>query len=288
MLVNSRRLPLVFLTLLAAVVMGSFYLRFQFDFNAGHIDEYDYLFLGKRLLAGATWPSYTYVFGADFNWYLLGLGDHWLGGISGARMIAGVFGLLSLVGMYGLVYSLWQRHLTACIAVALLSIQSIQLFISRFATYDIISFACFSLALAPLLLACSKTDRTRYSYLVIAIGLMSLAITSKYVVILYLPLIAGLAFLYARQIGCLFGAGVGVILLAYLWGHWDSLQILYRIQFQGVHAADNGSAAYIIEALIMYLAMLMVVWLLALLWSIRLHPKTFWQQTSFKQLLDYE
>ena len=220
MLSFSTRFPSAFLTLLAAVVFASLYLRLQFDFNTGHMDEYDYLFVGKRLLSGETWPSYTYIFGADFNWYLLGWGEKFLGGLSGARMVAGCFGLFSLLGMYWLVYSLWHRHLTAFIAAALLSIQPIQLFISRFATYDIISFACFSLALAPLLLACTKSGRSQYGYLLIAVALMSLSITSKYVVILYLPVIAGLAFFYNRKIGFLFGAAVGLILLAYLAIHW--------------------------------------------------------------------
>lgn len=285
MSVPTRQLPQLFLSILAVVVMASFYLRFQFDFNTGHMDEYDYLFVGQRLLSGQGWPSYTYIFGSDLNWYLLGLGDRWLGGLSGARMVAGVFGLLSLLGVYWLVYSLWYRHLTAAIAVALLSIQSIQLFISRFATYDIISFAYFSLALAPLILACTKSGRGKYSYLLMSIALMVLAITSKYVVILYLPVVAGLAFLYSRQIGLLFGGVVGFVLLGYMATHWESLQVLYRVQIQGVHGSANGSAQYIIETIFTYLAGLLLCWLLAVLWSIRMQPNAFWKQSTFKQLM---
>jgi hypothetical protein len=280
----SVRLPLIFLTLLAAAVLTSFYLRIQFDFNTGHMDEYDYLFVGKRLLSGETWPSYSYIFGSDFNWYLLGWGEKNLGGLSGARMVAGVFGILSLLGMYWLVYCLWQRHLTAFIAAALLSIQPIQLFISRFATYDIISFACFSLSLAPLLLACTCPGRKKYSYLFLSVVLMGLAITSKYVVILYLPVIAGLAFLVHWKIGLLFGLAVGITLLVYASVHWGALQTLYQVQIVGVHGAGNSSAEYIIETLSAYLSGLAIAWLIALLWSVRLQPKAFWRQSSFKML----
>ena len=281
----SARLPLFFVTLLTALVLASLYVRFQFDFNTGHMDEYDYLFVGKRLLSGGTWPSYTYIFGADFNWYLLGWGERNLGGLSGARKVAGVFGVFSIVGMYWLVYSLWQRHLTAFISAALLSIQPIQLFISRFATYDIISFAFFSLALPPLLLACTKPGRRQYGYLLLAVVLMSLSITSKYVVILYLPVIAGLAFLYNRKIGFVFGGSVGLILIVYLNAYWESLLTLYEIQIVGVHGSGNSSATYIIDMLLTYLSGLAMIWLLALLWSIRLRPIRFWRQPSFQQLL---
>ncbi len=284
MSVHSKQLPQFFLAILIAVVAASFLLRFQFDFNTGHMDEYDYLFVGKRLLSGQTWPSYTYIFGSDLNWYLLGLGERWQG-ISGARMVAAGFGLLSLLGIYWLVYSLWQRHLTAFIAAALLSIQSIQLFISRFATYDIISFACFSLALAPLLLACTQSSRIKYSYLLLSIVLMVLAITSKYVVVLYLPVVAGFAFFYSRRIGLLFGSAVGFILLGYVAVHWESLQVLYRVQIQGVHGSGNGSAQYIVETILTYHSGLLITWLLAVLWCMRVHSNPFWKQSTFKKLM---
>lgn len=268
MLDSLKRLPLLFLIILIVAVTVSLWLRVQFNFNAGHMDEYDYLFVGKRLLSGATWPSYSYIFGSDLNWYVLGLGDRWLGGLSGARTVAGLFGLLSLAGVYGFVYCLWSRHITACLAVALMSLQSIQLFISRFATYDIISFAYFSLALTPLLLACTRDGRRKYIYLLVAIALMSLAITSKYIVILYLPLLAGLAFLRAPHIGLLFGIAVGVILLCYIQWHWDALQTLYRVQIQGVHGVGNGSVQYIVTTTLGYLGVLLVGWLVAMMWSI--------------------
>ncbi len=281
----QRRLPRMFLIVLAIAVTISLWLRFQFDFNTGHMDEYDYLFVGKRLLAGETWPSYTYIFGSNLNWYLLGLGEQWLGGLSGARMVAAGFGFLSLVGVYGFVYCLWQRHLTAFIAVALLSIQAIQLFISRFATYDIISFAYFSLALAPLLLACTSVGRKKYTYLLIAIILMSLAITSKYVVILYMPLLGGLAFLFARWIGFLFCLGVGLVLLAYGVFYWDDLQVLYRIQIQGVHGSANGSLDYILETIASYQSLLWLGWLAAVAWVVWESPSRFWQQAALKKHL---
>ncbi|WP_022953425.1 ArnT family glycosyltransferase [Leucothrix mucor] len=272
----SRRLPLFFLAIMALLICGSVYLRLQFDFNAGHMDEYDYLFVGSRLLSGASWPSYTYIFGSDFNWYVLGWGERYLGGLSGARMVATGFGLLSLLGAYGFVYALWRNHLTALIAVGLLALQSTQLFISRFATYDIISFACFTLSLAPLLLACELKSRARYGYLLMAIVLISMAVTSKYVVVLYLPVLGILALIRAPKIAVLYGVGVSVFLLSYVTLHWDDLQVLYRVQIQGVHGAGNGSLEYMLQAIGSYLWPALLGWTAAFTYCLWRSGLRFW------------
>jgi hypothetical protein len=252
MLASSRPIPLFFIITIALLLCGAAFLRAKFDFNAGHMDEYDYLFVGRQLLAGREWASHIYIFGSDLSWYLLGWGERYLGGLTGARMIASGVGLFSLAGMYAFVYVLWRNHFTALIAVSLLSVQSIHVFISRFATYDIVSFTFFSLALAPLILACQRQTPSRYGYLILSIVLMSLSVTSKYVVILYLPFIAGLALLRAPRIGLLFGTSVGAVLLAYAALHWDALLILYRVQIQSVHGVSNGSAEYILITMFRY------------------------------------
>lgn len=280
-----QRLPLLFLLVLSCLLAASAYLRLQFDFNAGHMDEYDYLFVGHRLLSGLGWPSYTYIFGSNLNWYLLGLGDQVLGGLVGGRVVAAVFGLLSLLGMYSFTFVLWRSRLIAVIATALLALSSIQLFLSRFATYDIISFACFSLALAPLLLACETTERRRYFYLLLSVSFMSLAITSKYIVILYMPLLAGLAFLRAPSIGFLFGALVGVTLMAYAALHWQDLLQLYEVQIKGVHGDGNGSLEYIFWSKINYLWPGLLGWLIAVVWRIMEYGRGFWRDQILHQLL---
>ena len=81
---------------------------------------------------------------------LLGMGEA-LGGLEGARAIAGLLGLMSLVGLYRWVRQLYQSVEVAWLSVALFSMQAVHIFISRFATYDIIALAFFSLALTPLL-----------------------------------------------------------------------------------------------------------------------------------------
>ena len=252
MLALLRRTPSLFIASLLLLLCGSVFLRLQFSFNAGHMDEYDYLFVGRQLLAGKEWATHIYIFGSDLSWYLLGLGERYLGGLQGARMVAGVMGLLSLAGLYAFVYALWRNHLTALIAVTLLATQSIHLFISRFATYDITSFAFFALSLAPMVLACQRQSRSRYWYLLLSVVLISLSVTSKYVVVLYLPFLAIVMFVPSPRLSVLFTIGVSCILVSYAALHWESLQTLYRVQIQNVHGGSNGSLEYILKSIFSY------------------------------------
>ena len=83
--------PSVFLIAIACGVLFSSAMRLMLNFNGGHIDEYDYLFVGKQLLAGKDWGTYFYIFGSNLNWYILGIGES-LAGLSGARAMAGCHG----------------------------------------------------------------------------------------------------------------------------------------------------------------------------------------------------
>jgi len=124
-------------------------LRIQLGDTGGHMDEYDYLFVGKTLLSGGHWPTHSYIFGWDLNWRLLAWGDNLFGGLSGARIIAAILGALSLLGMYSFVYTLWNNnHGVALIAALLLGFEGSHLYTSALATYDIVSFS------QPLCLLC--------------------------------------------------------------------------------------------------------------------------------------
>lgn len=279
--VQSKRgnIPYLFLVAIACGLLFSAAMRLQLGFNGGHIDEYDYLFVGKQLLAGEYWRSYFYIFGSNLNWYLLGLGDA-AGGLTGARVVAGLFGLLSLAGMYAMVRQLWGSVAIAGLAVALFAMQAAHVFISEFATYDIIALAFFSLALTPLLLACRQSGRQRYLSLVAAVALFALAVTSKYIVVAYLPLLVLLAVWLRPVVGLLFAMGVTLILGAYVGWHWSDLQGLYRIQIVGVHGA-NSNFAYILEQETQYLALPLLAWLLALGWQVwRLHGQALRDRTT--------
>lgn len=270
---------MVIAALLAAAL--SVWARLQFGFSGGHIDEYDYLFVGKSLWADKPWRSYIYIFGSNLSWYLLGFGDRWLGGLEGARLVAGVFGLLSLWGMYLFTKALWQSRAIALLATLLLAIQAVHVFISRFATYDVIALAFFSLSLMPLLVACQRTDRTRYAYLLAAVVLFGLAVTSKYVVIVYLPLLTLVAWLLAAHIGLLFGLGSISIVAVYIYVHWVDLLTLFEVQIRGVHGA-NATREFILSLEARYLWLPLVLWLAALMWRVMQYKGVDWRDRAWQ------
>jgi hypothetical protein len=258
-------MPYLFLAAIMTGVLFSALLRLYLNFNGGHIDEYDYLFVGKQLLAGERWRTYFYIFGSNLDWYLLGVGEA-LGGLDGARVVAGLCGLLSLAGLYTFVRQLYGSALLAGLSVALFAMQAAHIFISKFATYDIIALAFFSLSLAPLLRACQQQGRQRYVSLLAAVALFALAVTSKYVVVAYMPLLVLVALWLSPVVGLLFGVGVSLILGAYVGLHWEDLQGLYSIQILGVQG-ENSNYHYLVRMEALYLALPLVAWLLALGWQ---------------------
>lgn len=278
MLSDTTKKPYLFYIIVVGGVLFSILLRLDLGFNGGQIDEYDYLFVGKQLLAGQTWDTYSYIFGSDLNWYLLGIGDH-LGGLTGSRIITFLLGLLSLLGLYLFILNLWHSKAIALLSTALLSMQATHIFISRFATYDIIALAFLSLTLPVLWYALHEPSRKRYLSLILAIILFSLAMTGKYIDVVYFPLLGLVALILSPRIGFLFSLGVGVVLGLYLWMHWADLQTLYEVQIKGTHAS-NSSYTQILERELLYLAIPILFWFLALVWHNIEQKKQFWRSKT--------
>ena len=275
MQINYKQgMPAIFILTILVGLAFVVYTRLNFDFNGGHMDEYDYLFVGRRLLSGEGWNTYFYIFGANFNWYLLGLGDY-LGGLTGARLVAAGFGVLSLIGSYWFIFTLWQvlgydkpsSSQLAALNVCILSFHATHIYISRFATYDIIALAFFSLSLAPLLKACRSTGRQVLIYLGLAIVLFALAVMSKYIIIAYFPVLILLALYFSPPIALIFTIVVGSILAFYANLHWHDLQDLYKIQIKGTHGA-NASYYRIGQMEFLYLVLPISLWVLALAWRV--------------------
>ncbi|MEM7257869.1 MAG: phospholipid carrier-dependent glycosyltransferase [Pseudomonadota bacterium] len=227
----------------AAAVAFSIWQRSMLDFRAGHMDEYDYLFVGKSLLQGLEWPTYTYIFGADFNWYLFGTAEQWFGGLSGARVASAILGVVSLVGVYLLGTALWNSRQVALCAALLLGVHSSHIFASKVATYDSVSLALFALALAPLVHGAGQShhqhSKARQTILM-AVGslLMLFAVLSKYTTIAYLPFIGLALMMVSFRAFLIFAAITGVGLTAHLALHWEDLRVLYDVQISGIHGSN--------------------------------------------------
>jgi len=240
--VTVRALIVICIPLLLMVLF-----RLQLNTRAGHMDEYDYLFVGKILLAGGHWPSHTYIFGWDLNWILLAWGDLNLGGIAGSRRIATVLGILSIAGMYAFVFFLWRNRTIALLSALLLSFEAAHLYSSSLATYDIISFTFFVWSLPALILTC-QTTQYRTHWTCTAALLLIAAVLSKYTTMIYLPIIAAIVLFHAPK-----QAAIGIMLIttalaAYAWTHFDQLQVLYKIQISGAHAANAPKSEIVMRS----------------------------------------
>ena len=204
------------------------------------MDEYDYLFVGKALLNNVQWPTYTYIFGADFSWYLFGYADLLFGGLTGARMVSTALGLISLAGIFAVTKAIWGCHKTAWVAVLLVALQSSHIFMSKIATYDSVSFALFTLSLAPLYIASENQQLSRNSLLLMCAGslLLLAAVLAKYTTAAYVPFI-GLALLFRSvRAATIYTLIIGTGVSLFMTTHWVELKVLYEIQISGVHGAN--------------------------------------------------
>ncbi len=230
---NNQPALLLFLCIPALVL-----LRIQFDGAAGHMDEYDYLFVGKTLLAGNQWPTHTYIFSWDLNWLILAWGESVFGGLQGARVVAAVFGAISLVGMYAFVHALWRNHLTAFIAALLLGFEGAHLYTSALATYDIISFTAFTCALPFVLYSCQPGNR-QLACSILSCCALSVAVLSKYTTVVYLPLIAALVLVHSPRHALMGALLIATVLIVYTTYNFDQLKVLYEVQIQGTHGSNS-------------------------------------------------
>jgi len=209
-----------------------------------NMDEYDYLFVSRMFRAGDSWPTLTYIFGADFNWHLMGWAYGLLENPTGARIASGLLGLLSLVALYRLVCVVWNSRFQAVLAVIFLACSAPHVYVSSLVTYDVIAFCLFSWAMVPfwrVLTAARIKHGSRFSgrplspireffMFLLASGILIAAVLSKYVLLLYLPVLLLLVIAkrarYAVPAILLIGAALG----GYAWLFRDSLQVLYETQ----------------------------------------------------------
>ncbi len=229
------------------------------------MDEYDYLFVGRQLLSGLTWPTYSYIFGSDISWYLFGFFEKHVGGFAGARVAAILLGGLSLLGCFVFTLQLWPSKSLALLSTLFLAASAHHIFISTLATYDIVSFCFFTWALATAMYTASKKS---YRFAVLSAALLSIAIVCKYTTILYLPLI-GLFMLYSVPRQAMLAAGaISLFLAAYVGMHFSELSTLYQVQIVGVHSA-NSTRVDIATRVIQQLSLPLWLWACAFTFCFR-------------------
>lgn len=272
---NAQRLLATLLAAtIAAVVLVMLWLRLSLNFNTPYLDECDYMFVGRVLLSGVEWKTHTYIFSSDLPLLLMGVADR-LGGYLAARSLAAVLGVWSLWWYYRAVKALFgnEEHTqsngeqTARWATLILALQAPHIFISKFATYDIVCMAFF----APALWAAAKALRDERGaavamrYALLAAALLVCAVMSKYIALAYAPILVLLLFTRSRSAAVAAFALGAVALGAYVFAHREDLLALYRLQILGDHKA-NSTYAQILSIIGQYCGLLFVLtvaaWLL--------------------------
>ncbi len=248
--------PLVLASSIVAMLVV-IWLRVTLNFNTPYLDECDYLFVGRLLTSGVEWKTQTYIFSSNIPLYIFGVADK-LGGYLAGRAFAMVLGIFSLVSFYHAIKHLLNDRSTAFIAVFLLSLQAPHIFISKFATYDIVCLTFFMPALWCLALVLREDGQRRLLYVVLCAILCFLAVISKYIALAYSPLFF-LAILWRdrKAAAVFFGVGAG-LLASYIWWYRGDLMLLYQNQILGDHQ-PNSTYLQIIGIVLQYTALLGVL-----------------------------
>lgn len=232
------------------------YGRLTLYFNTPYLDECDYLFVGRVLLSGIEWQTQTYIFSSNLPLYAFGLADTF-GGYLAGRMLSAVLGVIMLVFYYHAIKTLLRDGLVAGFSTLFLGTHASHIFVSKFATYDILCLSFFMPALWALAHAIQGRERQNILWGILAAILYSMAVLSKYIAIAYLPLLALALFILYRKIGIAFIGVVALIIGGYIFYYKGELLLLYQNQILGDHQ-PNSSYLQIFEQIGIYLGVLII------------------------------
>lgn len=231
------------------VLLAVAYLRLALNFNAPYLDECDYIFVGRALISGEPWITKTYIFSSDMHLYIYGWADRIFSGEQSylaARACAVVMGCASLWFFYGFVRNFYGKHVDsrriAELSTLLLALTVPHVFISQFATYDVVCFMFFSASLWMLAASVMNPDegQPRKQVLMMCAGaaLYALAVLAKYVVIAYAPLLFIVLLIKNRRAALVFALVVAAMLGGYVFFYRIELLQLYNNQILGTHKAN--------------------------------------------------
>jgi hypothetical protein len=249
---------------IAICLAVSGFLRLTLNFNAPYMDEADYLFVGRLYLEGHDWASQSYIFGSDIPIYILGFFDA-LGGHLAARIGAFLLGILSLFFFFKFAQSLFKSTAPAIFSVVILALSSAHIFISKFATYDIICYTFFAGSLWAGMHAV-RTNSLKTTLL--ATTLFCLAFLSKYVALAYAPFFFLVLLFKSRRNAIIAGALVCAICGIYIWVNLQELTALWQNHVVGSHA-PKSDYAQVLGYIMGYTALLYGVYALGVIFKKR-------------------
>ncbi|MES2766022.1 MAG: glycosyltransferase family 39 protein [Bacteroidota bacterium] len=260
-LLRNPRLRLLF-AIIAVCLAVTAYLRVTLDFNAPYMDECDYLFVGRLYLEGKDWGSQAYIFGSDISLYILGIFDT-LGGYIPARAMAAFLGVLSLFFFFKYAQELLKNTGIAIFSTIILSLAAPHIFISKYATYDIICYVFFT---ASLWVGLQGLRSHSLKTTLLATLLFLLAVLTKYVAIGYAPFLFLVVFVRNKR-NALIAAGFFAALLGlYILANFAELKQLY---FNHIIGSHQGRSTYwqVLQLVFRYTALLYILAFFAIIFK---------------------
>ncbi len=234
---NLPRVRFVSYVMLFLSIATLIWMRVRLDFNSAYLDESNYIFAGQELIDGKNWDIYSYMFSSSLPIYLLGYGAKF-NGLLGARFVSACLGLLSLCFYFDAVRRVFNKNV-AVFATLLLATSTSHAFISKFAVYDVLCVCNFIIGAWALTIANQQQNYQKHIWTLISSIFFTIALLSKYIVIMALIPIAICLLIYRRDLVIAAAIPALAILSFYLYQHLDDLKNLYQQQVVNAHKANT-------------------------------------------------
>ena len=186
---------------LPLILLVGFLLRvIHLNYNSPFVDEAQYVVLGQKILAGRSEEEapFSWVGGIPYFYPPLSALFSLAGGVLGARFLNVLIGSSMIYLMYRFVQYLElsvrkYKEIIALLAAALIAILGIPIYLSRLATYDMLSFGLFFLGFVSLqrtIFLRQPKPWQRENYFFLAAVLFFRSFLAKYFTLIMLPYLA--------------------------------------------------------------------------------------------------
>lgn len=240
--------------LFAAIITASLAVRLiNINYNSPFNDEAIYVVIGRMGAFQGDWWTYnaaSWMAGQPYLYPTLTGVAYMMHGIAGSRILNVIFGVLMIEAIYvltTLLVSGWtqkKKAIAGLIASATMGGSAVGMYVSRLATYDMLSFYLLILSITLLLVA--QRPKMNYGkwYFLAAMALL-FSFFTKIIVAAYIPFIVAYSWYMARKLGAenwkywkiYFISPLVLFMTLFMAFNWDSL-ITY---LQSQHGRDYSS-----------------------------------------------
>lgn len=177
------------------------------------------------------------MFSSNLPLFILGIGEA-IGGFIYARILAAILGGFSVFFFYKFCRQISGSRQSALFSSIFLLVQAPHIFISKFATYDIVCLLFFTLFLWLASLNYLSNNNSLLLTLSIPI-IFFLTLISKYIVVAFSPLIILIMLKLNYKKAIYFIIMLSVLILGYLYINREELLILYNREIIGTHSSNT-------------------------------------------------